>query len=87
MEADRAEAHASSLRMKGFGGPPQPSPTIAQCLNGGYGWREVKFHRREAKVSIPLDANRRPSNTPIWKLDASLNAPPVHMITLTRQRG
>jgi hypothetical protein len=38
-------------------------------------------------VSIPLDANRRPSNTPIWKLDAFLNAPPVHMTTLTRQRG
>jgi len=21
----------------------QPSPTIAQCLNGGYGWLEVKM--------------------------------------------
>ena len=40
--ADRAEAHAWSLRMEGFGGPAQPSPTIAQCLNGGYGWLEVK---------------------------------------------
>jgi hypothetical protein len=27
--------------MEGFGGPAQPSPTIAQCLNGGYGWLEV----------------------------------------------
>ena len=34
-EADRAEAHAWSLRMEGFGGPAQPSPTFAQCLNGG----------------------------------------------------
>ena len=34
-EADRAEAHAWSLRMEGFGGPAQPSPTIAQRLNGG----------------------------------------------------
>jgi hypothetical protein len=33
-EADRAEAHAWSLRMEGFGGPAQPAPTIAQCLNG-----------------------------------------------------
>ena len=32
-EADRAEAHAWSIRMEGFGGPAQPSPTIAQCLN------------------------------------------------------
>jgi hypothetical protein len=35
-----------SLRMEGYGGPAQPSPTIAQCLNGGYGWLEVKCHRK-----------------------------------------
>ena len=29
-----AEAHAWSLRMEGFGGPAQPSPTIGQCLSG-----------------------------------------------------
>jgi hypothetical protein len=34
--ADRAEAEAWSIRMEGYGGPAQPSPTIAQCLNGGY---------------------------------------------------
>ena len=58
-EADRAEAHACSMRMGGFGGPAQPSPTIAECLNGGYGWLEVKCHRCETKASIPLDAIRR----------------------------
>jgi hypothetical protein len=26
-----------------YGGPAQPSPTIAQCLNGGYGWLQVKL--------------------------------------------
>lgn len=40
-EADRAECLAWSLRMEGFGGRAQPSPTIAQCLNGGLGWLEV----------------------------------------------
>jgi hypothetical protein len=35
-EADRAEAQLLLLRMDGFGGPAQPTPTIAQCLNGGY---------------------------------------------------
>jgi hypothetical protein len=35
-EADRAEAQLLLLRMEGLGGPAQPSPTIAQCLNGGY---------------------------------------------------
>jgi hypothetical protein len=39
-EADRAGAHCA-LRMEGYGGPAQPSPTIAQCLNGGYGGRLV----------------------------------------------
>ena len=55
-EADRAEAHAWSLRMEGFGGPAQPPPTIAQCLNGGYGWLEVECRRCEhglACLSMP----------------------------------
>jgi hypothetical protein len=93
--ADRAEAHAWSLRMEGFGGPAQPSPTIAQCLNGGLGWLEVKCHRCETSASIPLDAVRRPHDTPIWKLEAAFKcrsgkkgryAPPVHIIKLTEQR-
>jgi hypothetical protein len=33
-EADRAEAEAWSIRMEGYGGPAQPSPTIGQCLKG-----------------------------------------------------
>jgi hypothetical protein len=94
-EADRAEAHAWSLRMEGFGGPAQPSPTIAQCLNGGYGFLEVKCRRCETEASIPLEAVRRPRGTPIWKLEASLKcrscrkgkyAPPVYMIRLTETR-
>jgi len=36
-EADAAECLLWSEQMEGFGGPAQPSPTIAQCLNGGYG--------------------------------------------------
>jgi hypothetical protein len=48
----------------------------------------------ETKASIPLDAIRRPHNTPIWKPEASLKcrschkgryAPPVHMIRLTEE--
>jgi hypothetical protein len=41
-DADRAEAEAWSIRMEGYGGPAQPSPTIGQCLNGGLGWLEVE---------------------------------------------
>jgi hypothetical protein len=78
--------------MEGFGGPAQPSPTIAQCLNGGYGWLEVMCRRCETRASIPLDAIHRPRSTPIWKLEAALKcrscrtpryAPPVRMIRLS----
>jgi hypothetical protein len=91
-EADRAEAEAWSIRMEGNGGPAQPSPTIGQCLNGGLGWLEVECNRCMTRASLPLDAIRRPRDTPLWKLEASLKcrscrkaryAPPVHMIKLT----
>jgi hypothetical protein len=91
-EADRAEAEAWSVRMEGYGGPAQPSPTIAQCLNGGMRWLEVECNRCKARASLPLDLIRRPRDTPIWQLEASLkcrscrkgrSAPSVHMIKLT----
>jgi hypothetical protein len=94
-EADRAEAHAWSVRMEGYGGPAQPSPTIGQCLNGGLGWLEVECNRCKTRASLPLNAIRRPRDTPIWKLEAALKcrscrkgrfAPPVHMIKLTAKR-
>jgi hypothetical protein len=67
-EADRAWL----LRMEGYGGPAQPSPTIARCLNGGLGWLEVECNRCKTWASLPLDAIRRPRDTPIWKLEAAL---------------
>src|SRR6201989_1121326 len=70
--AERAEAEAWSIRMEGYGGPAQPSPSIGQCLNGGLGWLEVECNRCKTRASLPLDAIRRPKNTPIWKLEASL---------------
>ncbi|SFJ72795.1 hypothetical protein [Bradyrhizobium sp. cf659] len=94
-EADRAEAEAWSVRMEGYGGPAQPSPTIGQCLNGGFGWLEVECARRKTRASLPLDAIRRPKDTPLWKLEASLKcracrttryAPPASMIKLTETR-
>jgi hypothetical protein len=41
-EADRAEAYAWSVRMEGYAGPAQPSPTIGQCIHRGLGWLEVE---------------------------------------------
>lgn len=94
-EADRAEAYAWSVRMEGYGGPAQPSPTIGQCISGGYGWLEVECNRCKTRASLPLSAIRRPRGTPIWKLEAALKcrscrkgryAPPVHMIKLTERQ-
>jgi hypothetical protein len=91
-DADRAEAEAWSVHVEGYGGPAQPSPTIGQCINGGYGWLEVECHRGKTRASLPLDAIRCPRDTPIWKPEAALKcrscrkgryAPPIHMIELT----
>src|SRR5438132_9541451 len=71
-DADRAEAEAWSIRMEGYGGPAQPAPTIAQCLNGGLAWLEVECNRCKTRASLPLENIRRPRNTPLWKLEASL---------------
>ena len=93
--ADRAEAEAWSVRMEGYGGPAQPSPTIGQCLNGGYGWLEIECCRCKTRASMPLNAIRRPRDTPIWKLEPSFRCrscgtrrykPPVRMIKLTEGR-
>src|SRR6266516_5677157 len=70
-DADRAEAEAWSVRMEGYGGPAQPSPTISQCLNGGYGWLEIECCRCKTRASLPLDAIRRARDTPIWNLEPS----------------
>src|SRR6202047_5502349 len=67
-EADRAEAEAWSIRMEGFGGPAQPSPTIGQCLNGGLGWLEGECYRCKTRASPPLDAIPRPPGTPSMEL-------------------
>src|SRR4051795_8747602 len=71
-EADRAEAEAWSVRMEGYGGPAQPSPPIGQCIHGGLGWLEVECNRCKTRASLPLDAIRRPRDTPLWKLEAAL---------------
>jgi len=41
--------------MEGYGGPAQPSPTIGQRLNGGYGWLEVEcFADKHAPIQVAL---------------------------------
>lgn len=93
-DARRAVRAAERVRMEGAGGPAQPSPTIGQCINGGYGWLEIECNRCKTRASLPLAAIRRPRDTPIWKLESSFRCrscgtrryrPPVRMIKLTER--
>jgi hypothetical protein len=70
--ADAAVCQLWSEQMEGFGGPAQPSPTIVQALNAGYGFLEVQCRRCETRTTVPLEFIRRPRDTPVWKLEASL---------------
>src|SRR4051794_41898898 len=71
-EADAADAFAWSLRMEGFGGPAQPSPTIAQCLNGGYGWLGNECKGCQTRAGIPLGAGWGSRGTPLWELESAV---------------
>lgn len=95
-ERDRTACLLWSEQMEGFGGPAQPSPSIAECLNGGYDWLEIMCKRCETRASIPLVHVRRPRDTPVWKLEASFRCeqcgniryrPPVRLIRLTQERS
>src|SRR5258708_4195359 len=67
-EADRAEAHAWSLRMEGYGGPAQPTPAIRPCLNRGLRWPQVECNLCHTPAGPPPHALPRPRRTPVPKL-------------------
>jgi len=71
----RKASFLAQFLMETYGGPAQPSPTIGQCLNGGYGWLEVECHRCNTRASIPLESIWRTRDAPIWKLEAALKCP------------
>ena len=84
-----------SVRMEGYGGPAQPSPTIGQCLYGGLGWLEVECARCKTRASLPLDAIRRPKRYAALEtgsfpqmpvLPHPRYAPPARILKLTETR-
>jgi hypothetical protein len=89
-----AECELWSAQMEGYGGPAQPSPTIAQAVGAGYFYLEVKCHRCNHHGAIDLRLLRRHERTEIWRLEASLSCEEcraghrwkakVHMIKLSR---
>ena len=50
-------------------GPAQPSPTIGDALNAGYGYLEVRCLGCETHQTVALDIIRRAKTTPIHELE------------------
>ena len=67
--ADRLAVKAWNDRMLGYQGPAQPSPTIGDALNAGYGYLEVRCLGCDTHQTVALDIIRRPKTTPIHELE------------------
>lgn len=59
-KADRLAVEAWNARMLGFQGPAQPSPTLGDALNAGYGYLEVRRLGCDTNQPVALDIVRRP---------------------------
>lgn len=68
-QADRLAVRAWNKRMLGFQGPAQPSPTLGDALNAGYGYLEVRCLGCETNQTVALDIVRRPKTTPVHELE------------------
>ncbi len=72
-EADKLACEAWNARLWAEGGSVQPSPSIAQAVNGGYGWLRVRCSRCGSISGVSLSKVRRPPETPIWQLEGALD--------------
>ena len=64
-EADRLACEAWNKRMLGFQGPAQPSPSLGDAINAGFGYLEVKCLGCNTHQTVALDIVRRPKTAPI----------------------
>jgi hypothetical protein len=67
--ADRLACEAWNDRMLGYRGPAQPSPMLADALNAGYVYLEVRCLGCDTHQTVALDIIRRPKTTPIHELE------------------
>ena len=68
-KADRLACEAWNKRMLGFQGPAQPSPTLGDALNAGFGYLEVKCLGCNTHQTVALDIVRRPKTTQVHELE------------------
>lgn len=71
-EADRLACQAWNYPMVGYRGPAQPSPTLGDALNAGYGYLEVRCLGCDTHQTVVLDVVRRPRATPIHELERNM---------------
>jgi hypothetical protein len=55
--------------MLGFQGPAQPSPTLGDAINAGFGYLEVKCLGCNTHQTVALNIVRRPKATPVHELE------------------
>jgi hypothetical protein len=68
-KADKLACVARNERMLGFNGPAQPSPTLADALNAGYRYLEVRCLGCNTNQTVALDIVRRSKATPVHELE------------------
>src|SRR6476659_9600837 len=68
-QADRLACEAWNKRMLVFQGPAQPSPTLGDALNAGFGYLEVKCLGCNTHQTVALDIVRRPKTTQVHELE------------------
>jgi len=68
-EADKLACEAWNMRMLGYKGPAQPSPTLGDALNAGFGYLEVRCLGCDTHQTVALDIVRRLKATPVHELE------------------
>ena len=71
-DADQFACIAWNNRMLGYKGPAQPSPTLGDALNAGFGYLEVRCLGCDTHQTVALDIVRRPKHTPVHELERYL---------------
>ena len=67
--ADELACKAWNMRMLGFKGPAQPSPTLGDALNAGFGYLEVRCLGCDTHQTVALEIVRRSKATPVHELE------------------
>ena len=67
--ADEIACRAWNMRMLGFQGPAQASPTVGDAINAGFGYLEVKCLGCNTHQTVALDIVRRPKTTAVHELE------------------